>query len=163
MRGSIKGFPASLAAGAVISAAVCALNVSRDYGWSRSVCDGLFVASVMLLGTGAIRAASNQGAFDVAGYGLHTVLEMTMPFLRRTGEETFKEEGSSEAERHSMEEEPFREENFPGEKRPSGKKEDIHQYRARREAQRKSPAGLLLAGGLYFILSLAALAIYELT
>ncbi len=41
-------------------------------------------------------------------------------------------------------------------------KKDIHQYRARREAQRKSPAGLLLAGGVYFILSLAALAIYEL-
>lgn len=132
MKGRIKGLQSGMAAGAVITAAVCALNVSRDYGWSRSLCDGLFVASVMLLGVGAIRAVSSRGAFDVAGYGLHMALELVMPFLRRTGEES-----------------------------PSGKKEDIHQYRARREAQRRSPAGLLLAGGAYFILSLAALAVYE--
>ena len=58
---------------------------------------------------------------------------------------------------HSMEE------GYSMEERYSGKKEGIHQYRIRREAQRKSPVGLLLAGGGYFILSLAALAIYELT
>ena len=129
MRETKKGLLSALAAGAAIAAAVCALNVSRGYGWSRSVCDGLFVASVMLLGTGAIRAVGNRGAFDVAGYGLHTVLEMALPFLRRT-------DGGC-----------------------SGEKEDIHQYRIRREAQRKSPTGLLLAGGVYFILSLVALAV----
>lgn len=145
MRGTKKGFLSALAAGAAIGAAVCALNVSRGYGWSRSVCDGLFVASVMLLGTGTIRAVSNRGAFDVAAYGLHTVLEMTLPFLRRTDGGCSMEEGHSMGERYS------------------GKKEDIHQYRTRREAQRRSPVGLLLAGGVYFILSLAALAIYELT
>ena len=135
MRGDKKGhpgrsgLPACLAAGAAIAAAVCALNVGRDYGWIRSVCDGLFVASVMLLGAGVIRAVSNRGAFDVAGYGLRTVLEMALPFLRRT------DDGHSG--------------------------EDIHQYRERREARHKSPAGLLLAGGIYFILSLAALVVYE--
>lgn len=132
-----SGLPAALAAGAVIAAAVCALNVGRGYGWSRSVCDGLFVASVMLLGMGGIRAVGNRGAFDVAGYGLHMVLEMAMPFLKRTEDREHGVEGHS------------------------GEQEDIHQYRARREAQRKSPAGLLLAGGVYFILSLAALAVYE--
>lgn len=130
MRGNKKDFQASLIAGAVIAAAVCALNVSRDYGWSRSVCDGLFVASVMLLGPGVIRAVGSRGAFDVAGYGLRTALELAIPALRRT------EEGQP--------------------------REDIHQYRERKEAQRKSPAGLLLAGGVYFILSLAALAVYGL-
>ena len=55
------------------------------------------------------------------------------------------------------------EEGHSREERYSGKKEDIHQYRIRREAQRKSPVGLLLAGGVYFILSLAVLAIYERT
>ena len=144
MKETKKGLLSALAAGAAIAAAVCALNVSRDYGWSRSVCDGLFVASVMLLGTGTIRAVGNRGAFDVAGYGLHTVLEMALPFLRR------RDGGCSDGG-CSMEE------------RYSGEKEDIHKYRIRREMQRKSPAGLLLAGGAYFILSLAALAIYELT
>ena len=151
MRRTKKSLLSALAAGAAIAAAVCALNVSRGYGWSRSVCDGLFVASVMLLGTGTIRAVTNRGAFDVAAYGLHTVLEMTLPFLRRTDGELSMEEGNSMEEGHSREE------------RYSGKKEDIHQYRIRREAQRKSPVGLLLAGGVYFILSLAVLAIYERT
>lgn len=134
----LYGLPACIIAGAAIAVAVCALNVGRGYGWIRSVCDGLFVASVMLLGMGGIRAVGNRGAFDVAGYGLHMVLEVAMPFLRRTEDRDHEEEGHS------------------------GEQEDIHQYRARREAQRRSPAGLLLAGGVYFILSLAALAIYEL-
>ena len=46
MRRTKKSLLSALAAGAAIAAAVCALNVSRGYGWSRSVCDGLFVASV---------------------------------------------------------------------------------------------------------------------
>ena len=97
MRRTKKSLLSALAAGAAIAAAVCALNVSRGYGWSRSVCDGLFVASVMLLGTGTIRAVTNRGAFDVAAYGLHTVLEMTLPFLRRTdGELSRSEEHTSE-------------------------------------------------------------------
>lgn len=133
---SRSGLPACLAAGAAIAAAVCALNVSRDYGWIRSVCDGLFVASVMLLGAGGIRAVGNRGAFDVAGYGLRTVLELVLPLLRLTDKGHSGETGEHSAE-------------------------DIHQYRARREAQRRSPAGLLLAGGVYFILSLAALVVYE--
>lgn len=120
-----KRFLICLAAGAVIAAAVCALNVSRDYGWSRSVCDGLFVAAVMLLGTGFIRAVYNRGAFDVAGYGLHMAVELAIPALRRE------------------------------------EKEDIYQYRKRKESERKSPSGLLLAGAAYLVLSLAALAVYE--
>ena len=38
---------------------------------------------------------------------------------------------------------------------------DIHQYRERKESERKSPGGLLLAGTVYLVLSLAALAVYE--
>lgn len=126
MSGKRRGFLICLAVGAVLAAAVCALNVSRDYGWSRSVCDGFFVAAVMLLGVGFIKAVNNRGAFDVAGYGLRRAVELALPALRRE------------------------------------EKEDIHQYRKRKEAERKSPAGLLLAGAVYLVLSLAALAVYEL-
>ncbi len=125
MRRAKKSLPACLVIGAVITAAVCALNVGRGYGWSRSVCDGLFVAAVMLLGMGVIKAVNNRGVFDVAGYGLHTAVELAIPALRRE------------------------------------EKEDIYQYRKRKESERKSSAGLLLAGAVYFILSLAALAVYE--
>lgn len=121
-----KGFLTCLAMGAVLAAAVCALNVSRDYGWSRSVCDGLFVAAVMLLGVGSIRAVSSRGGFDVAGYGLHMAIELVLPVLKRD------------------------------------EKEDIHQYRERKKTERKSPWGLLWAGAVYLVLSLAALAVYEL-
>ncbi|MDE7353590.1 MAG: DUF3899 domain-containing protein [Acetatifactor sp.] len=125
MKGVRKAFLICLALGAVLAAAVCALNVSRDYGWSRSICDGFFVAAVMLLGSGAIRAVNNRGAFDVAGYGLRTVINLTIPALRRE------------------------------------EKEDIYQYRERKKAERKSPAGLFLAGVMYFVLSLVALTVYE--
>lgn len=125
MSGKKRGLLTCLAAGAALAAVVCALNVSRDYGWIRSVCDGLFVAAVMLLGLGTIRAVCNRGAFDVAGYGLRVAVELALPILRRD------------------------------------EKEDIHQYRERKEAERKSPAGLLLAGAIYLVLSLAALAVYE--
>ena len=87
MKGVRKAFLICLALGAVLTAAVCALNVSRDYGWSRSICDGFFVAAVMLLGSGAIRAVNNRGAFDVAGYGLRTVINLTIPALRREEKE----------------------------------------------------------------------------
>lgn len=126
MSGKRRGLLICLAVGAALAAAVCALNVSRDYGWSRSVCDGFFVAAVMLLGMGTIRAVYNRGAFDVAGYGLHMAIELVLPVLRRE------------------------------------EKEDIHQYRERKAAERKSPAGLLLAGTVYLVLSLAVLAVYEL-
>lgn len=125
MSGKRKGLLPCLAAGAVLAAAVCALNVSRGYGWSRSVCDGFFVAAVMLLGIGSIRAVGNRGAFDVAGYGLHMAIELALPVMKRE------------------------------------EKEDIHRYRQRKEAQRKSPAGLFLAGTVYLALSLAALGVYE--
>lgn len=120
-----RGLLTCLAAGAVIAAAVCALNVSRDYGWSRSICDGLFVAAVFLLCLGVIRAVSNRGTFDVAGYGLRMAVELALPALRRE------------------------------------EKEDLYQYRKRKATERKSSAGLLLAGAVYFVLSLAALAVYE--
>ena len=72
----------SLALGAAVAVAVCALNMSREYGWARSVCDGAFVAAVLLLGMGSLRLARNKGTFDVAGYGLKYAIELALPVLR---------------------------------------------------------------------------------
>ena len=120
-----KDFLLDLLVGAVIAVAVFSLNMSRDYGFTRSLCDGLFVAAGMLLGIGGIKGVRNKGAFDVVGYGVKSALETALPVLRR------------------------------------GEKEDIHQYVQRKASQRTSSRGLLLAGAVYFVLSLVALAIYH--
>ena len=115
-----------LAVGAAVTAAVFALNLSREYGVLRSLCDGFFVAAVFLLGVGGIKAARNKGTFDVAGFGLRYVVDMTIPAFRRE------------------------------------EKEDLQQYRERKARERKSSVSLLLAGGVYLVMSVIALAVYEL-
>ena len=126
MSDRVREFLILLAIGAAIAAAVFALNLSRDYGALRSLCDGLFVAAVLLLGVGGIKTARNKGTFDVAGFGLRHVVDMSVPVLRRE------------------------------------EKEDLQQYRERKALERKSSAGLLLAGGVYLAMSVIVLVIYEL-
>ena len=126
MSGKIREFLILLAVGAAIAAAVFALNLSREYGALRSLCDGLFVAAVLLLGVGGIKAVRNKGTFDVAGFGLRHVIDISIPALRRE------------------------------------EKEDLMQYRERKALERKSSVGLLLAGGVYLVMAVIALAVYEL-
>lgn len=80
-----------LATGAVIAVAVFAMNMSRGYGILRCLCDGPFVACVFLLGTGGIKAARNQGTFDIAGFGLRSALDVAIPALRRDEKETLEQ------------------------------------------------------------------------
>ena len=91
MSDKARTFLICLAAGAVITAAVFALNLSREFGVLRSLCDGFFVAAVLLLGVGGIRAARNKGTFDVAGFGLRQVVDMTIPALRREEKEDMQQ------------------------------------------------------------------------
>ena len=125
MKEKRQDFLIYLAVGAVIAAAVFALNMSRAYPVTRCVCDGLFVASAMLLCLGGIKAVRNTGAFDVMGYGAKTTVETFLPFLKRSDE-----------------------------------KEDIHQYKERKAAERRGSATMLLAGAAYLAASLIALAVY---
>ena len=80
-----------LAVGAVVTAAVLALNLSREYGALRSLCDGFFVAAVFLLGAGGIKAIRNKGTFDVAGFGLRHVVDITIPAFRRAEKEDMQQ------------------------------------------------------------------------
>lgn len=116
-----------LGVGAAIAAAVFALNLSRAYPVTRCLCDGLFVASVMLLGLGGIKLVRNKGVFDVMGYGAKSTLETFLPFLKKSEE-----------------------------------KESIYQYKERKAAERRGSATMLMAGGIYFVLSVAALILYHL-
>ena len=94
-----RDFLINLGVGAAVSVAVFALNMSREFGALRSLCDGFFVACVFLLGIGAIKAARNKGTFDVAGYGIRHVVDITIPALRK-GE---KEDMRQYQERKAME------------------------------------------------------------
>ena len=91
MSDKVRDFLIDLVIGAVAAAAVFALNLSREYGALRSLCDGLFVAAVFLLGIGGIKAIRNKGSFDVAGFGLRHVVDMTIPALRRAEKEDMQQ------------------------------------------------------------------------
>ena len=86
-----RDFLINLGVGAAVSVAVFALNMSREFGALRSLCDGFFVAAVFLLGIGAIKAARNKGTFDVAGFGIRHVVDLTIPALRRAEKEDMRQ------------------------------------------------------------------------
>ncbi len=98
MKQSTKEFLLSAAVGAVIAAAVFALNFSRDYSVTRCLCDGLFVSAVMLLGIGGIRSVNNKGVFDVLGYGVKTTVETFIPLLRKDEKEDLHQYRERKAE-----------------------------------------------------------------
>ena len=82
MNEKTRTFLRNLGAGALIAALVFWMDATREYGVLRCLCDAFFVAAVMLLGVGGIRAVSNQGVFDVMGFGLKYTVELVLPFLR---------------------------------------------------------------------------------
>lgn len=70
-----------LLVGAAICAAVVLLGREQGHSWLHVLCDGTFVAAVMLLGVGGLVLARNKGTFDVAGYGTKVALNTALPFL----------------------------------------------------------------------------------
>ena len=65
--------------GVLLCAMVIFINRDQGYGLLRQLCDGCFVAAVLLLGAGVLRYVTNQGAFDVLGYGLQSVFHLHVP------------------------------------------------------------------------------------
>ena len=82
MSDKFKDFLVCLAVGVVITVPVSFLSAGRGYPFLHSLCDGFFVAAALLLGVGGLRAIRNRGGFDVAGYGISSVVRTTFPFLR---------------------------------------------------------------------------------
>ncbi len=83
-----KPLISSFAVGAVVTVLVFALDRVRDYGALHSLCDGFFVASVILLGVGGLKLARNKGSFDLAAYGISNVFLTAFPMLRQREKET---------------------------------------------------------------------------
>lgn len=75
----LKSFLISLLVGVLLCAMVIFINRDQGYGLLRQLCDGCFVAAVLLLGAGVLCYVTNQGAFDVLGYGLQSVFHLHVP------------------------------------------------------------------------------------
>lgn len=52
------------------------LNRNQGYPLIHLLCDGFFVASVMLLGSGGLVVCRNKGAFDMMGYGVKSLIDL---------------------------------------------------------------------------------------
>lgn len=74
-----KSFLKNMIAGLIITVLVCLLDGSREYPLTQCLCDGFFVAAVMLAGIGGIKFVINKGVFDVAAYGLKSMLHIHFP------------------------------------------------------------------------------------
>lgn len=74
MREKGRSLIRSIAIGAIVSVLAFGISAGRGNAIVHSLCDGFFVAAVLLLGVGILRAIRNTGAFDVAGYGIHSAL-----------------------------------------------------------------------------------------
>jgi hypothetical protein len=77
-----KGILLHVCTGAVIATAVAILGWTRGHSWLRMLCDGCFVAAVMLLGSGGLKFARNQGTFDMMGYSMKSVFHLHFPFAK---------------------------------------------------------------------------------
>lgn len=72
----------SIFTGAVIAVAVSILGWTRGHSVPHMLCDGCFVAAVILLGMGGLKFARNQGMFDIMTYSLKAAFHMHFPFSK---------------------------------------------------------------------------------
>jgi len=77
-----KKFFANLITGFVIAIAVCFIGWASERSLIHKLCDGCFVAAVVLLGVGGLKFARNAGTFDIMAYGLSSALHMMLPWLQ---------------------------------------------------------------------------------
>ena len=122
-----KDILTGLIVGLVIFIAVILINPQEAYGsWSLRICDGFFVAAVMVMGFGGLVWCRNKGAFDMVTFGISTAFHIHFPLSKGL----YKED------------------------------ETFVEYKERKAKQRKPAEGILIAGGVYLLLSLVALVVY---
>ncbi len=128
-----KRFLVDLILGAVVAVAVMFITARRGFGIIHLLCDGCFVAAVLLLGTGGLKFVRNEGMFDIFSYSIKSVFDIHYPF----------------AKMHSPLEEK--------------RKEDFAAYKERKKEKRKPAADLLWAGLVYLALAAVFFVTYLLT
>ncbi len=74
----------NLITGVIVCAALFAYeSSSEDYSYSvvHMLCDGCFVAAVLLMGIGGLKFCRNGGTFDIMSFGIKSVVDVTYPWL----------------------------------------------------------------------------------
>ena len=125
-----KRFIADMVFGVLVAGAVIAINAGRGHAVTRLLCDGFFVAGVLLLGTGGLKFVRNEGMFDIFTYSIKSVFTIHYPFAKMKS--------------------PLEEK----------KAEDFPTYKERKREKRKSPADLLWAGLVFMALAAVSFAVY---
>lgn len=77
-----KGILIHLGIGVVIAVAVIILNWQKGYQVTHLLCDGFFVAAVVLLGFGGLKFTRNQGVFDMLTYSVSSTFQIHYPFAK---------------------------------------------------------------------------------
>jgi len=86
-----KHFIKTMVSGAIITAAVIALSISRGKGVLHALCDGFFVAGILLLCYAGLVFSTHQGTFDIFGYGISHLFKIRWPGFSTMSEEHEKE------------------------------------------------------------------------
>lgn len=90
--------------GLMITVLVFLMGQGRGHSVLHNLCDGTFVAAVVLLGSGGIRFCTSRGALDMLGYGFKTVGE----FFTKAGRLDGPDEDYYEyCQRKAQERKPF--------------------------------------------------------
>ena len=66
----------ALGVGAVVALAAALLNRGAEAGPLRMICDGCFVAGILVGAAGCLMLAGNEGVFDIFGFGVSFVLNL---------------------------------------------------------------------------------------
>ena len=91
-----KRFIVDLIVGAVIAVLVIVFTAKRDYSVIHLLCDGCFVAAVLLLGTGGLKFLRNEGMFDIFAYSIKSVFQIHYPLTKMKSPLEDKKEGYAE-------------------------------------------------------------------
>ena len=68
--------------GLLVAGAVILINANRGHAVTRLLCDGCFVAGVLLLGTGGLKFVRNEGMFDIFTYSIKTAFQIHYPLTK---------------------------------------------------------------------------------
>lgn len=74
-----KAFLIDMAVGLAFAVLVIVINWESAYPWTQRLCDGTFVAAVLLLGSAGIQFANMKGVFDIMGFGMKALLHIHLP------------------------------------------------------------------------------------
>ena len=73
MNPNTKSFFTAFAIGAVIAVVVCVIESAQSVGAAQLLCDGFFVAGVLIAGSGGLAFVRNQGMFDIFSFGVRSL------------------------------------------------------------------------------------------